>query len=163
MVAVDELLGYLGVAYLCSFVANMVAQVFAVGFALACFITLCRAFPHCLVGSHLARWSLYSALTALAIPVSVGVLMLGVRLAHSSEGIAETMAAASFFVYHPACFTSPALGVAILASLISRVSLRRLSPIAVPVRWYNASGDLVVLAIAGIPLASLAVFWFLSL
>jgi hypothetical protein len=163
MAVADELLGYLGTAYLCSLVANMVAQVFAVGFALACAIAVCRPFPYCLVGSHLARWSLYSALTALAIPVSVGVLMLGVRLTHPSEGIAETMAAASFFVYHPACFTSPALGVAILASLISRVSLRRLSPIAVPVRWYNASGDLVVLAIAGIPLASLAVFWFLSL
>ena len=59
-----------------------------------------------------------------------------------------------------ALFTSPALSVVILINLIARIRLRRAAPGLLPVRWYRATSDIVVVLIAGIPLAFLAVVCF---
>ena len=157
---VSALVDVLGPVYLCSFALNMVAQVFAVGFAVACVIALCRPAPYCLVGRHLALWSLYSALTALAIPVSVGVVILCLRLLQPSEESVEIMRSAGSLVYDAARFTSPALSVGVLISLIARIRLRRAAPSLVPVLWFSATGDILVVLIAGIPLAFFALVWF---
>ncbi len=114
--AVSAIVEVLGPVYLCSFAANMVAQVFAVGFAVACAIALCRPTPYCLVGRHLALWSLYSALAALAMPVSVGLVILCLRLLQPSEKLVEIMRGAGYLVYEAARFTSPAISVVVLLS-----------------------------------------------
>ena len=158
--AVSAIIEVLGPAYLCSFAANKVAQVFAVGFAVACAIALCRPTPYCLVGRHLALWSLYSALTALAMPVSVGLVMLCLRLLQPSEKLVEIMRSAGYIVYDAARFTSPAISVVVLISLISGIRLRRVAPGSAPALWFNATGDIVVVLIAGIPLACFGLVWF---
>lgn len=158
--AVSAIIEVLGPVYLCSFAANMVAQVFAVGFAVACAIALCRPTPYCLVGRHLALWSLYSALAALAMPVSVGLVILCLRLLQPSEKLVEIMRSAGYIVYDAARFTSPAISVVVLISLISGIRLRRVAPGSAPALWFNATGDIVVVLIAGIPLAFFGLVWF---
>lgn len=158
--AVSAIIEVLGPVYLCSFAANMVGQVFAAGFAVACAIALCRPTPYCLVGRHLALWSLYSALTALAMPVSVGLVILCLRLLQPSEKLVEIMRSAGYLVYDAARFTSPAISVVVLISLISGIRLRRVAPGSAPALWFNATGDIVVVLIAGIPLAFFGLVWF---
>jgi hypothetical protein len=171
--------GFPGIFYGWALLLNLVVQVIAAGFAIACAIALLRKPPR-VVAASLARWSLYVATFAFGIPVCVGLLITWGFWSARPAMAREAVEAAGSVIAQAALWTSPTwvLGAAAaMASFIRLGSVPRnplgrasvaTSPDNVshsPVVWYGASGNLVVgillMPVVLVALSLICVLWSL--
>jgi hypothetical protein len=137
-------INFAGIFYAWSCLLNVVVQVIAFCFVIACVIALRRRPPGCLVGGNLAAWALYVAALAYAIPVCVGLFITCGYWSYSPGRVAESLGSALAILVQSAVLTSPALIAAIAACVGSHYRLRSVPRGPSPATWYGSSGNLLV-------------------